>query len=76
MTVWGLSERFTRLLHIEWTVSQILAHLEVPTLIDDQLRKCAETCVGKYSCGDVACTAEGCIYAPHSEDYREDSVCV
>ena len=60
--------------HAEWTVSQILTYLEVLVPNDDQLRKCAETCVGKCSCGDVACTAEGCRYAPHSTDSREDNM--
>ena len=60
--------------HVEWTVSQILTHLKALVPNDDQLRKCAETCVGKCSCGDVACTAEGCRYAPHSTDSREDNM--
>ena len=45
--------------HAEWTVSQILTYLEVLVPNDDQLRKCAEPCVGKCNCGDVACTGEG-----------------
>ena len=71
---WSLPTTTSPTAHVEWTVSQILAHLEVSALTDDQLRKYATTCVGRCSCGDIACTTDGCMYAPHSDDSREDGM--
>ena len=47
---WSLPTTTSPTVHVEWTVSQILAHLEVSTLTDDQLRQHATTCVGRRSC--------------------------
>ena len=71
---WSLPTTTSPTAHVEWTVSQILAHLEVSTLTDDQLRQYATTCVGRRSCGDFACTSNGCIYAPHSDNYGKDGM--
>ena len=71
---WSIPTTTSPTAHVEWTVSQILAHLEVSALTDDQLRQYATTCVGRCSCGDVACTTDRCTYAPHSDDSREDGM--
>ena len=71
---WSLPTTTSPTAHVEWTVSQILAHLEVSTLTDDQLRQHATTCVGRRSCGDFACTSNGCTYAPHSDNYGQDDM--
>ena len=71
---WSLPTTTSPTAHVEWTASQILAHLEVSTLTDDQLRQYATTCVGRRSCGDFACTSNECIHAPHSDSYGKDGM--
>ena len=70
---WSFPTATSPTAHVEWTASQILLHLQAP-LTDEQLRQRAANCVGKESCGDAACAAVGCRYAPHIAESREEDM--